>query len=452
MLCLVLGAVIGPVKPKRKRTTLANLKAAFPEKGAAWRQKIYREHSRRVIETGLLVLILPHLRKARLRQMFAIDAATRTLIEARFSRAHPARAAILGIPHLTLTEAITVMPALLEHAIHPTSAIFRPLASPKLDRWVKETRSQHGVQLLSRKEGYTMARRGLREGETVGVLFDQKAGRSGALLSFFGRPASSTELPGILAEHYAADVFGVALERTGFFRAQLKIEPIACEKTAVDVTLALNDWLERYVSSTDERTADWLWMHDRWGNYKKTPERLRLDPKRNLLIKHLKRRGLGTLERRTNVWMLLPEDARLLRASEALLARIRAARPDFALTLCSRSKALKLLCDRGLAERVVYIDPSPRAARRQFAKLREDLPETVFVFEESTLADLLAQTLHCPQRIGISRKKGDRPRLTDAVKVGAAEAPQTPAARVREWTALCEQCGLPKAETVPPNA
>jgi lauroyl/myristoyl acyltransferase len=94
------------------------------------------------------------------------------------------------------------------------------------------------------------------------ILFDQKI-QSGRRLTFLGRPAAVTNLPGLVAQKHKAATRVFWAERTGFWRCVLRSTLLRSTDTA-GLTRESNAWLETRLRSSDEACADWLWAHDRW--------------------------------------------------------------------------------------------------------------------------------------------------------------------------------------------
>jgi lauroyl/myristoyl acyltransferase len=393
--------MVGWVCPSRKRQALASLKGAFPDYSIKKIGRIYRENARRLIEMGLLVAALPHFNKRALRRMIEVDDATERQIRESFRADPQRRPAVLMIPHLTLSELLTAIPSLVDFPLSPTKVIFRPIPSAQLDRWVHESRSRHGVELLSRKLGFSQAMRALERRETVGVLFDQKAGGSGSLITFFDRICLASELPGILVEKYRARAFTAALERKDFWRAQLRLEELDCQADAAEATFASHEWLQRYLSATEDHAADWLWLHDRWGSFYKPIKRFMLKHKRDLLAQQNERLGRPQLPRKESVWCLLPDSAKEAGAFLPVIEAMRRARPDFAITLVAADTFIFDWLKRGRAEAALLLPPRKWARYWLLWRFRKSYPATTMVFDASATAALGAWFLRCPQRFGM---------------------------------------------------
>jgi ADP-heptose:LPS heptosyltransferase/lauroyl/myristoyl acyltransferase len=420
-LAAVLGDLLFFCFPRRRQLVLSNLHHAFEDRPADWQRLIGRESCRRLLETGLLSLATPFLPTARLRGMLrAAPALEAALVSHRLS----ADTAADGVPHPTLFatahlcawESQTAMPLLVPPPFPEFGVIFRPLDNPAADAWVKRARERFGMQLLSRKEGFQDAMKILRRGGCLGLLFDQNAGLQGALSTLFGRVCSTSELVGLLAARFRADIYALFPRRLGFWRIELDVARIANDGAAEDVPLALNRWLESHLRSSDDACASWLWLHDRWRNQDIPTRRLRLEAKRNVLDLDLRRRGLAALPRKTRLWIRLPNWLGDVVMVLPLLRAVRASRPDAQITLLAKQQFCGWLEQTGVADRVRPLPPSGPAYFFEFRRRRHEYPDCVLLFTNSIRGDLEAWLTRCPQRFGLVRR-GRRPLLTHTWRV-----------------------------------
>ncbi len=288
---------------RRRRLTLSNLHHAFPERSDHWRRDIARAGSRQLVETGLLSLAAPYLSERRIRSMARLAPSTDALARELADRPRPV---VLATLHLALWESQTWLKLLSPVPLPEFGIIFRPLENSAANAFVQATRERPGMRLLSRKEGFAEALKILRGRGCVGILMDQNAGMQGVLTTFFGRVCSTTELPGLLAAKYGADVRTFYPRRTGFWRVEFESNPIDHDGTAEGVTVALNRWLEELLSRSDSLCASWLWAHDRWRHQDVPARRFHLESKRNWLDADVRLRGLPALPRKTRIFIRLP--------------------------------------------------------------------------------------------------------------------------------------------------
>ena len=69
--------------------------------------------------------------------------------------------------------------------------------------------------MFDRKEGFQEAIKLLRGGGAIGILSDQHAGDQGLWVPFFGKLASTSPLPALLAKRTGAVLVGMAVYTEG---------------------------------------------------------------------------------------------------------------------------------------------------------------------------------------------------------------------------------------------
>lgn len=393
----------------RRRLVLSNLHHAFPERPDEWRHRIGRESCHRMIETGLLSLATPFLPEDRIRRMASVGASALQLARAVNDQPRPV---LIATAHLALWESQTWWSLLSTPKLPEFGVIFRPLDNPATDAFVKASRERFGMRLLSRKEGFAEAMKILRRNGFVGILFDQNAGMQGALTLLLDRVCSTTELPGVLASKFGAEVHGLYPRRTGFWRVQFETALIHHDGSTEGITLALNRWLESLLRADENFCASWLWAHGRWRNQDMPDRRLRLEMKRDLLARDVAERQLPTLPRRTRIWIRLPNWLGDVVMALPLLRAIRAGRPDAEITLVGKAAFFPWLETCGVADR---LHPLPRrglAYWRHFWRLRNAYPDVWLLFTNSVRGDLEAWLSGTRQRFGIIRRGKRRPLLS----------------------------------------
>ena len=175
------------------------------------------------------------------------------------------RPVVLILSHLGNWElSAHVLPAFVGHVRNGT--IYRKLGNPLIDAHVRELRERAKVELFDRREGFAKPIQLLREGGVIGVLSDQHAGDQGLWVPFFGRLASTTSLPALLAKRTGAILVGVAVYTVGPARWRIDIGPSleTNEESIESLTSKANELIAAQIRRAPE---DWFWVHDRW----KTP-------------------------------------------------------------------------------------------------------------------------------------------------------------------------------------
>jgi len=175
-----------------------------------------------------------------------------------------------------------------------TATIYQRIRNRHIDRHVRKARSRFGLEVFERSEGFGKAIELLRSGGGIGILMDQHAGDGGLWTPVFGRLASTTPLPALLARRTHAKLIGFAVHTEGFARWRAVAEtPIDGVSESIEkLTAHSNEILEKQVRRAPE---DWFWVHNRWktprpnfllSRYKRgifLPEKTRLKPFRILI-------------------------------------------------------------------------------------------------------------------------------------------------------------------------
>jgi lauroyl/myristoyl acyltransferase len=440
-LCTVFGTIIYHSLPERRTNTLRSLHHCFPEHDENWRRAILKEHCRRLVEMGLFVLASPFLSEKRARSIIAPpDDKTLKMCRAALKEGP----FILMVPHMTLSEAIVTIPLHIPEAKGRVSVIFRPLKNPKLNQWVLDCRSRFGVELLSRRAGYSQALKKLETKDGVGLLFDQNASGKGSFIHFMGRVASATELPGIMAHRKQAKAYAVCAERTGFWKAKLEFTPLEIGETPIDLTLAANEWLIEHLKKSDSACADWLWLHNRWGSPKSPRRRFGLKDKRNRLKEDLRFRNGIKPEAVTQVWFFLPQETKDFRDLPEILEEIHESRPDYALCLISEHSEAKLKdIFKQLPKKIVSLSTIPSQRRACIDQIAAEYPD-VWINLRNDLQSLKeSRRSLAEQRYGIQTIAEADKYLTDLAPGPTAES----------WRPFFKRFGLgrfnPKHESRP---
>ncbi len=147
------------------------------------------------------------------------------------------------------------------------ASVYQKLGNRFIDEHVRRTRSQTGLELFDRQVGFQPVIDLLRSGGGVGVLSDQHAGDHGLWTPFFGRLASTSPLPGLLAKRtqaalIAAGVYTIGPARWRMVFTERFDQPGA---SVAAITSRINEIIEQQIRVAPE---DWFWVHNRW----KTPQ------------------------------------------------------------------------------------------------------------------------------------------------------------------------------------
>jgi heptosyltransferase II len=157
------------------------------------------------------------------------------------------------------------------------ASVYQGLGNRFIDKHVRRSRSQTGLELFDRHDGFEPVIDLLRSGGGVGVLSDQHAGDHGVWTPFFGRLASTSPLPALLAKRTRAALIAAGVYTTGPARWRMVFTG-RFDQTGASIavlTSKINQVIEEQIRRAPE---DWFWVHNRW----KTPQP-------NFLLAHYKR-------------------------------------------------------------------------------------------------------------------------------------------------------------------
>jgi len=147
------------------------------------------------------------------------------------------------------------------------ASVYQKLGNGFIDEHVRRTRSQTGLELFDRQAGFEPVIELLRSGGGVGVLSDQHAGDHGLWTPFFGRLASTSPLPALLAKRTRAAIIAAGVYTIGPARWRMVFTERFDEPggSVAELTSRMNEIIEKQIRVAPE---DWFWVHNRW----KTPE------------------------------------------------------------------------------------------------------------------------------------------------------------------------------------
>ena len=256
-----LGFCAWLVLGKYRRLGFHNVAIAFgAEKSPREMRRLVRHHFQRLganLLSGLKLAAMP-LDKVRAHvRIENADAADREL--------RSGRPIVFILSHIGNWELQAQMfPAAIGYVRNST--IYQPLKNRYIDKHVRTLRGRAGVELFDRNEGFQKAIELLRGGGAIGILSDQHAGDQGLWVPFFGKLASTTSLPALLAKRTGAAVLGTAIytDAPDRWRMSFTDRIDTSGDSAEALTAKANDLI---ATQTRRAPEDGFWLHNRW----KTP-------------------------------------------------------------------------------------------------------------------------------------------------------------------------------------
>lgn len=250
-----LGGVVWHFMPKRRKTVLRNLRIAFAgEKDLPALRRMAKESFRRAGGNLISAAYTARLSPEQLGKVIHIE--NRELLERALTSG---KGVVLLLSHMGNWELLSRLVHLFPEG-SKTGAFYRPLNNPLLDARVLDRRQADGTRMFSKRDPFHQVTGFLREGGIVGILADQRVGRQGELVRFFGRLTRASPLPSLLARRAKSEVLALSLitERPGKWKAVFM--PVESPPTTAHCMSALE-------AAMKASPADVFWLQERWKVY-----------------------------------------------------------------------------------------------------------------------------------------------------------------------------------------
>ena len=379
------GVIAWLVLPQYRKLALRNVRIAFAgELSGKQMRRIVRRHFQQLGANLLCSVKFPRMPMEKILQRVRIEHLE--YIENCFRKKRPV---VLFLSHIGSWEFCT---RLFPHFLrgHRTATIYQRIRNPHIDRHVREVRGRFGLEVFERGEGFGKAIELLRDGGGVGILMDQHAGDGGLWTPFFGRLASTTPLPALLARRTHAALIGFAVHTDGFARWRaIAGPPIEGTGESIEkLTARGNDIVEKQVRRAPE---DWFWVHNRWktprpnfllAKYKRgvfVPDGIRLKPFRILV--------------RSSNWL---GDAVM---SVPAIRAIKSGRPDAHVSVAVPEKLAALWKIVAEVDEVIALPSKSIVAAARLFRQRPPF-DVAILFPNSSRSALEAFLAGIPRRVG----------------------------------------------------
>jgi len=257
----ILGGLYSRLDERHVRIAVDNLRHAFPDwtedRLEATARGVYRHFSQVILD------LLWMQGRGRAEMMAIVEFVGKEHVEAALARG---KGFLCATGHLGNWEAHAVGHG---YAFAPSAVVGRPLDNPALEARLVALRESSGNVVISKRRALPDILRALRANKAVAILMDQNVQEEdGIFVTFFGRPAATTNVVAALAAKTGCAVVPghsvvlpdgrcrVIYEPPIFFEAGASREAAIAE-----LTQALTSRIEGWVR---EHPDQWLWIHRRW--------------------------------------------------------------------------------------------------------------------------------------------------------------------------------------------
>jgi KDO2-lipid IV(A) lauroyltransferase len=267
-----LGDLLFFLVSKRRNIALENLRNAYQgEKTEQEIRNIARQCCRSFFLTFLETIKL-RVHSAKQDTLNSIMSRTEDLnnVFSKMKKIHDKSGGCIFVtPHIGNWE---LLPYVSSFAGVPLVIVVRPLDNNYLEKLIYASRAASGQVIIPKKNSLFVLRKTLQQGKSIGMLPDQST-MKGLSVNFFGRTATTTPVPAILAITYKRPIVVTACcRKPGTYHYEVFVcDPILPEeyKSKKDEIFRLTEAINRDMESIIRKYPEqYLWIHNRWKTYK----------------------------------------------------------------------------------------------------------------------------------------------------------------------------------------
>lgn len=251
----LLGGIAWHLMPMRRKIVLRNLRIAFyGEHDLATLRQMARDTVRR---TGANLFLSTHTARLSSRRTdLALVVENHETIEQAMSGQN---GIVLLPPHMGNWEILSRMNRLFPQG-HQIGAFYRPLNNPLMNARVVAQRETDGTHVFSKRDSLHRVTGFLRQGGLIGILADQRVGRQGELVRFFGRLTRASPLPSLMIRRSKSAVLSMSLTSDSPGKWRVRYYPVASPFKTADCVVALEQAMRA-------SPIDVFWLQERWKVY-----------------------------------------------------------------------------------------------------------------------------------------------------------------------------------------
>ena len=266
LLARTIGTVAFHVLRLRRRVVMNNLRLALgSERGEADLKGIAAESYRQIAMSFVELLIAPKL-QLHIQHMLTPEQAS--LIKGLLNQG---KGVVLVSGHLGNWELQGAALATIMDKPFTVAAVRQ--SNPYINSFITRRRNSMGMQVAGTKKAMKLLLKALNNGEAIGLVADQNAGRNAVFVNFFGKSAATQPGPAQLALKYGAPMAVFAAIRTGPGSFKILAQQVAIrdDDTVETLTQRHVKVLESFIRLHPEQ---YFWLHRRWKT--RPPEELKI--------------------------------------------------------------------------------------------------------------------------------------------------------------------------------
>jgi len=158
---------------------------------------------------------------------------------------------------------------------YPTFSVARKLDNPFLNDFIADFRGRTGQFLIDKNEGFEDILDVLQNNGVMAFLADQSAGRKGAWVKFFDRPASAYKAMALMSVQYDAPIYVCYATRRDNIPLNftLRVVDSLDPRALPDEIQTVQQITQWHASKLEEQVRlapdQYWWLHNRWKTYGK---------------------------------------------------------------------------------------------------------------------------------------------------------------------------------------
>jgi KDO2-lipid IV(A) lauroyltransferase len=250
-----LGGMAWHVMTRRRRIVVRNLRIALSREKTL--PEIQRIAKQSFCRSGANLICAAHtarLSPDEVRRIVTVE--NLHLLEQAQARG---QGVVLLLAHMGNWELLTKMVHIFPRG-SKCGAFYRPLNNPLLDARILRRRKLDGTRMFSKRDPFHQVTGFLREGGIVGILADQRVGRHGELVPFFGRLTRASPLPSLLARRAKSEVLSLSLETVAPGKWKAVLQQVTPPLSTAQCMAALEQAMKCSL-------VDVFWLQERWKIY-----------------------------------------------------------------------------------------------------------------------------------------------------------------------------------------
>lgn len=260
-LAIFVGIFIYYFIPIRRKTTIANLKKAFPEKSFSEIKSLARKNYQSITITFFELMLIPHLSISEIEKQVNYDG-----LELINEKLNKGNGLILLTAHFGNWEFIIA--SLAEKLAGKFNVLIKPQRNPYITKWLEETRNVANTKIIPIGVSVKSIYQALNRGEVVLIAGDQRGHKDGPRFKFFNQPTAYYTGTASILSRTKSELILCFIHRQKDFSYKLVINEIDFSDLPTDEKEWINSLTQKYITILEQQVRispeQYFWMHKLW--------------------------------------------------------------------------------------------------------------------------------------------------------------------------------------------